>query len=203
MMPVGRQPDAAGREPMRILDARHTTSVHGKPLLVVLVNHIPPLEDFTYRAIDLRPHQQPAILYVGMRPDGYATHLVDRFDGQGFNGQTAHLPMDDGTVRTVVGPYHGNNDVICRYAPELGARTDIALVDDRDSFTRYDDARNALDAALLPEAADAAQRLADSQALHGQPGQAFPPLDRVPPVPTPTASPLPEQPRLATRGRHQ
>jgi hypothetical protein len=187
--------DAAARTPsnldpnrdlatrMRILDARHS-DIEGIPMLVVLVDRIPTLDELTFRAIDLEPDPLPqgdaATLYVGVHPDGYVTHLIDQGDGPGGNGEIVRLRMDDGTVRDVTGPYHGDDALIAWYAPELNVRADFGLIANRATYVRHQDGRGAIPAALMPDAADMALRLADSHTRHAKATPVLPPDDSDP-----------------------
>lgn len=173
--PSAPDPTGPRRDPatgMRILDARHS-DIEGILMLVVLVDRIPTLDELVFRPIDLEPDPlpqgDPATLYVGVHPDGYVTHLVDRGDGRGGTGEIVRLRMDDGTVRDVVGPYHGDDALIAWYAPELNVRADFGLVTDRATYLRHKDGRGTIPAALMPDAADLVLRLADARPTHAAP----------------------------------
>jgi hypothetical protein len=202
-----RQPDHV-RDPataMRILDARESITAAGHPMLVVLVDRIPLIEELTYRAIDLDPEPLSdisATLYIGVHPDGFVTHLVDRGDGQGLGGATFDLRMRDGAVRRVIGPYQGDMGLVRQYAPDLNVRVDIGLVVDRATFIRHHDGRGSWNAALTPDAADAALRFA-AHTQHGQAARAFPPLDRVMPRPATTLWPDVDLPGPSAPGRRR
>ncbi len=169
--------------PMRILDARRHISADGEPRLTVLVDRIPGLQELTYQVIDLggvRPLPPPLpLLYVGGHPDGYVTALVDLGDRRGFYGQTLRLPMRDGTVATVVGPHPASCQLVTVFAPNLGVRTDVGLLDDRQLFDAYRDGRGAIPAGLTPEVAQTCLDLAIGRhrAERSHPARAFHDLD--------------------------
>ena len=162
---------------MRILDARRHINGHGRPQLTVLVDRIPRVGELTFRVIDLgRVRPMPnTMLYVGVHPDGYVTHLVDIGDQRGFYGQTFHLRLDDGTTRRVVGPYRGSFDLVDLFAADMRIRTDVGVLDDPEVFAGHRDGRGALPAGLTASAVQTALELAIARgrAEQAEPTHAF------------------------------
>jgi hypothetical protein len=85
---------------------------HGHPEQLHLhVDRIPRADEMRWR--------ERAGLYVA-EMDGYVDHLWHDPHGQGFNGQSFGLTMEDGSQRTLVGPMRGGAESVSRVFPEMG-----------------------------------------------------------------------------------
>jgi hypothetical protein len=106
--PAASPPAPAGRP----FNVRGAVPHAGDPEeLLLLVDHIPSREEMRWRERDG--------LYVAEQ-DGCVSQLHAGGDGRGFYGASFELTMDDGTRRTLVGPYSGAPGSVNEAFPELG-----------------------------------------------------------------------------------
>lgn len=122
---------------MRIVDAR----IDHLGRLQVLVDRLAFCEDLTWQAYpyDLsdRRGRRSGVVYLAMdQPSGLASFLVDTGDPEGYNGAIFTLPMHDGTVRHVHGPWSSNADFVEKITGVGLHRDDVCLHEQawRDSF---------------------------------------------------------------------
>lgn len=137
---------------MQVIDARR--GEWGEPLL--LVDQIPTLESLRFRKGPARDDPaERGDLYVAEQ-DGYVDFLFQHdpdhsWHGGGFDGRQFRLHLDDGTVKTLVGPWSSNTDQVNRYLPAVAARQ-ILLTDDPRKFQDAQASRSgAITAALWQE----------------------------------------------------
>jgi hypothetical protein len=88
--------------------------------LLLLVDHIPTWEEMRWRERDGS--------YVAEQ-DGCVRYLHAGGDGRGFYGAGFELTMEDGTRRTLIGPYSGAADFVNEAFPELGGVVEAAATD--------------------------------------------------------------------------
>ena len=121
-------------EQMRVIDARFGDPhpADGSPRLELLVDRILAPDELRYEKIPTEDGQ----LYVAEQ-DGYV-HVFhqpasEAGRGLGFDGATFHIPLDDGTTATVVGPYATNPAAVTRHRPDLDLRP-VSMTDDATAF---------------------------------------------------------------------
>lgn len=100
---------------------------HNAPTLEMLVDEMP--KDFVYRT-------NGKGLYYGEK-DGLVSfyfHSGNPERQSGFGGSTFTLPMEDGTVKTLVGPWSSRAGVMNAHG--FGPCLDVTLTDDPDAWER-------------------------------------------------------------------
>lgn len=98
------------------------------PFLEVLVDKIPEKEELRY--------EHRGSIYIAYK-GGYASFLLGdpAKIGRGFGGATFHLPMLDGSVTTLVGPWSSRAAGVNYYFPERCV-VDVSITDDEKTFER-------------------------------------------------------------------
>ncbi|WP_430786895.1 hypothetical protein [Actinoplanes sp. G11-F43] len=124
---------------MHILDTR----IDHAGRLQILVDRLARCEDLTWSAYpyDLsdRHGRRAGVIYLAVdEPSGLVSFLADTGNPEGYNGAVFTLPMHDGTVRRVHGPWSSNPGFVQQITGLGLHRDDVCLHDEanRDSFER-------------------------------------------------------------------
>jgi hypothetical protein len=110
----------------RPFNVRAATPRRGAPeTLLLYVDRIPRIEEMRWRERDGH--------YVA-ELDGFVSNFAHDPDGQGFYGASFELTMEDGSRRTLVGPFSGGAWAVNEAFPELGGVVEATATDSAFTF---------------------------------------------------------------------